>query len=273
MTTPTPPPVATEGTAARFPASRASRAPRGGGSGAHVGRAFDRGAGGADRPGHAQGAHGPRAAGPDGRPAGPFAVLPGFGGDGGSGGGADGGDGGGDGGAGGGDGERPVERRLRAALSARAEQVTVRELRPADPPGRHLRRLSVLPPRRFALPLAGLAAAAAIAVGYVALAPDQAPRPVPPASPPSLPAPSPTPSPGGSQSPPQPSVSPSAVPSTGPSSPLPPSPTPSRGTQGTQSSRPPATGGVPSSGASASGSPSPRSSPSMSSQVSAPPGR
>ncbi|MGW5348088.1 hypothetical protein ACWERJ_35175, partial [Streptomyces sp. NPDC004050] len=36
--------------------------------------------------------------------------------------------------------ERPVERRLRAALDARATSVTVRELRPAAPPGPHSRR-------------------------------------------------------------------------------------------------------------------------------------
>lgn len=32
-------------------------------------------------------------------------------------------------------GERPVERRLRQALDTRAAGITVRELRPADPPG------------------------------------------------------------------------------------------------------------------------------------------
>ncbi|MFI5664486.1 hypothetical protein [Streptomyces sp. NPDC051684] len=99
--------------------------------------------------------------------------------------------------------ERPVEQRLREALAVRADSVTVRALRPARPPGPQLRRLPRLRDirRRFALPVAGLATAAALAVGYVALSPDpdQGPSrtPVPPAAPSSSPAPdrSQTPSP------------------------------------------------------------------------------
>ncbi|MFD9262890.1 hypothetical protein ACFVZQ_31150, partial [Streptomyces sp. NPDC059538] len=55
--------------------------------------------------------------------------------------------------------ERPVERRLRQALDARAESIDVRRLRPADPPGPQTGRLRTVALRRFALPLAGLAAA------------------------------------------------------------------------------------------------------------------
>ncbi|GAA3373874.1 hypothetical protein [Streptomyces racemochromogenes] len=106
------------------------------------------------------------------------------------------------------DGERPVERRLRQALEARAEEVTVVSLRPADPPGPHLRRLSprALWLRRGAWTLAGVSGLAAAALaGYLVLGgPDQRPvRPEPPAAPPEL---SPT-DPSGS---PAPSVSPSA---------------------------------------------------------------
>lgn len=123
------------------------------------------------------------------------------------------------------DGERPVERRLRQALDARAAEVTVRTLRPADPPGPHtgLPRLR----RRLTFALAGLGAAAAAAAlaGYLVLAPDDAPvRPVPPAAPPELlppspsPSPSPslsspgsaTPSPGATRTPKSPSASPSS---------------------------------------------------------------
>ncbi|MEB8343803.1 hypothetical protein [Streptomyces endophyticus] len=109
--------------------------------------------------------------------------------------------------------ERPVEQRLREALAVRADSVTVRALRPARPPGPQLRRLPRLRDlgRRYALPVAGLATAAALAVGYVALAPESDPdrAPVPPAAPSSSTVPdrSPTPSP----SPPAPSGS--AVPS------------------------------------------------------------
>ncbi|MFF1413311.1 hypothetical protein ACFVX6_26650 [Streptomyces sp. NPDC058289] len=119
--------------------------------------------------------------------------------------------------------ERPVEYRLRQALDARAGGITVRELRPAQPPGPGVLRLPWAWPRAFTLPLAGLAAAAAVVVGYAVLAPDApvrpGPVPVPPAAPPSA---SPTgsapgPVPGG----PSPSVSPSVSPSPSPLSPSP----------------------------------------------------
>ncbi|MYV93553.1 hypothetical protein GT350_25490, partial [Streptomyces sp. SID1034] len=82
--------------------------------------------------------------------------------------------------------ERPVERRLREALAARADSVAVVDLRPADPPGPHLRRtpLARLRRRRFVLPLAGLATAAAVAVGWFTLAPaPEPPRPLPAGTP------------------------------------------------------------------------------------------
>ncbi|MFE2171215.1 hypothetical protein ACFXB3_40055 [Streptomyces sp. NPDC059447] len=121
------------------------------------------------------------------------------------------------------DGERPVERRLRQALDARAAEVTVRTLRPAEPPGPHtaVPRLR----RRLAFALAGLGVAAAALAGYLVLAPEDAPvRPVPPAAPPELGSPSPspspsaspsspgtsTPSPGGTRTPKSPSASPSS---------------------------------------------------------------
>ncbi|MEU9027220.1 hypothetical protein AB0D46_06755 [Streptomyces sp. NPDC048383] len=97
------------------------------------------------------------------------------------------------------DGERPVEHRLRQALAARADEVTVIGLGPADPPGPHLRRLSVraLWRRRSTWALVGLSGLAAAALaGYLVLGPDAvAPRPVPPAAPPELTSPSPNPSP------------------------------------------------------------------------------
>ncbi|MFJ3876287.1 hypothetical protein ACIPW5_02365 [Streptomyces sp. NPDC090077] len=121
------------------------------------------------------------------------------------------------------DGERPVERRLREALEARAEEVTVRSLRPADPPGPHLRRLSVrsLWLRRGGWALAGVSGLAAAALaGYLVLGgPDQRPvRPEPPAAPPEL---GPT-GPSVSPRPSAPSSSP-APSSPSPSSPVPPS--------------------------------------------------
>lgn len=105
------------------------------------------------------------------------------------------------------DGERPVERRLRQALEARAEEVTVVSLRPADPPGPHQRRLSprALWLRRGAWTLAGVSGLAAAALaGYLVLGgPDQRPvRPEPPAAPPEF-------SPTGPSGTPGPSVSPS----------------------------------------------------------------
>ncbi|MEU8462080.1 hypothetical protein [Streptomyces sp. NPDC029003] len=107
-------------------------------------------------------------------------------------------------------GERPVEQLLRQALTARAQEVTVVTLRPADPPGPHLRRRWH---RRSTWTVAGLGGLAAAALaGYLVLGgPDAAPpRPVPPAAPPELT--SPTPSAVPSTAPPTspfPSVSPS----------------------------------------------------------------
>ncbi|MGI5446689.1 hypothetical protein ACQEVM_13155 [Streptomyces sp. CA-243310] len=98
--------------------------------------------------------------------------------------------------------ERQVERRLRQALAARADEVTVVALSPAAPPGPHLRRLAptALWLRRLSWSLAGLAAAAAAVTAYVLLTPDTAPpRPVPPAAPPEF-----TPSPSPSQHSPSP---------------------------------------------------------------------
>ncbi|CAM5342062.1 hypothetical protein [Streptomyces avidinii] len=156
--------------------------------------------------------------------------------------------------------ERPVERRLRQALDARAESIDVRRLRPADPPGQQPGRLRMAGLRRLALPLAGLAAAAAAAgIGYLVLAPDPAPGPVLPATPPRITAPgpssehpaSPTPQPSRSgtgspgvdssgnpaASPPAGrSVSPSAPVSPGPSGTVPPSASPSASPSGARGS-------------------------------------
>ncbi|MFE3996416.1 hypothetical protein ACFXPW_32740 [Streptomyces goshikiensis] len=141
--------------------------------------------------------------------------------------------------------ERPVERRLRQALAARADEITVRDLRPADPPGPRARGsrpawLRAYGTRRFVLPLAAGLAAVATVIGYVVLAPGAAPaRPEPPAAPPEISTPGPTPgsstptpgaspspTPGGRRTPPGPSVSssPSGLPSR---SPAPPSRAPS----------------------------------------------
>ncbi|MFI5670123.1 hypothetical protein [Streptomyces sp. NPDC051704] len=146
-------------------------------------------------------------------------------------------------------GERPVEGRLRQALDARAGQITVRDLRPAEPPGLHARlpaarlRLNL---RRFALPLAGLAAAAAAVAGYLVLGPDTSPaRPVPPASPPEFTGPGPSPQSGTGTGSPHPSVSPSPSRSRPPGSrsPLEPTPTQSGGRSAAppSRSRPPST--------------------------------
>ncbi|MER5439491.1 hypothetical protein [Streptomyces sp. NPDC002790] len=120
--------------------------------------------------------------------------------------------------------ERPVEHRLREALAAHADNVTVRTLRPARPPGPHLRRLPRLREigRRYAVPIAGLATAAALAVGYVVLAPDVSPdrTPVPPAAPSSPTAPDNRPTPRPSS----PTPSSPATPSTSAPSALPPPP-------------------------------------------------
>ncbi|WP_329148687.1 hypothetical protein OIU91_20950 [Streptomyces sp. NBC_01456] len=110
----------------------------------------------------------------------------------------------------------PVEERLRQALAARAESIGIRDLRPAAPPGPHLRRgrLSVLRRpwlRRFGLPLAAAAAAAAIAVGLLVTAPDGPPdRPLP-ARPPSPVSPAPS---TGSDRPSAPEPSPTRPPAT-----------------------------------------------------------
>ncbi|MGW1864339.1 hypothetical protein ACWCPS_02105 [Streptomyces mauvecolor] len=110
--------------------------------------------------------------------------------------------------------QRPVERRLRGALAARADGITLADLRPADPPGPHLHRtpLARLRLRRFALPLAGLATAAAVAVGYVTLASGHdEQRPLPANSPGPV---SPRPTPVPSKTPePAPSVPPTRSPS------------------------------------------------------------
>ncbi|MHB9757346.1 hypothetical protein ACYBSK_23465 [Streptomyces sp. BYX5S] len=126
--------------------------------------------------------------------------------------------------------ERPVEQRLREALAARADGVTVRALRPARPPGPRPRRLPRLRDlrRRYVLPVAGLAAAGALAVGYVTWSPDPAPdrTPVPPAAPSSTTTPDhrPTPSPSTSSNSPVPNP---ATPSTSvPSPSSPPTSTP-----------------------------------------------
>ncbi|MGW7194529.1 hypothetical protein, partial [Streptomyces sp. NPDC054838] len=115
------------------------------------------------------------------------------------------------------DGERQVEHRLRQALGARAQAVTVRDLRPADPPGSS-KRLPVAAVwlRRLTWPAAGLAGAAAALAGYLVLGPEQGPaRPVPPAAPAEIPSPTPSvqsPSPG-------PSAVPSPVPTPPPTAP------------------------------------------------------
>ncbi|MFE9374871.1 hypothetical protein ACFYM2_34570 [Streptomyces sp. NPDC006711] len=115
---------------------------------------------------------------------------------------------------------RPVERRLRAALAARAENITGADLRPARPPGRQSRRTrpARLWPRRLALPLAGLATAAAVAVGHAVFTPGpeerrplpaHSPGPVepPPTRGPSVaPSPKPSPPPSSAPSPEPPSV-------------------------------------------------------------------
>ncbi|WP_353946039.1 hypothetical protein ABII15_33550 [Streptomyces sp. HUAS MG91] len=81
--------------------------------------------------------------------------------------------------------EHPTERRLHAALAARADSITVRTLRPAEPPGPHLRRLPLLHHgrRRYALALAGLATAAALVVGLLTRDTEPHRTPVPPAAP------------------------------------------------------------------------------------------
>ncbi|GAA0597051.1 hypothetical protein [Streptomyces crystallinus] len=134
--------------------------------------------------------------------------------------------------------ERPVEARLRRALAARAQTVTVRDLRPADPPGPHVRRtllpgpwLRTLAVRRLALPLAALATVAAVAVGYLALSPGGTPsRPLPAATPDPV-SPAPVPRPSEARSPlPKPSRPPARKRSVEPSAPTPAAPEPGPGT-------------------------------------------
>ncbi|MFB7175494.1 hypothetical protein ACFCYM_32440 [Streptomyces sp. NPDC056254] len=114
-------------------------------------------------------------------------------------------------------GERPVERRLRQALDARAQAVDVRRLRPAGPPGMRAGRRPAGGLRRFALPLAGLVAAAAAGVGYLLLAPDAGPGPQLPATPPEVTAPGPSTEAPPSPSPSRPGPAPSGDPSSAPS--------------------------------------------------------
>lgn len=92
--------------------------------------------------------------------------------------------------------EHLVERRLRQALEARAESVTVSDLRPAAPPrpGRRLLWWRRSPTSRVGLAgLAGLATAALAGAVYLTLAPAPADsRPVPPAGPPGITSPTPS---------------------------------------------------------------------------------
>ena len=62
----------------------------------------------------------------------------------------------------GGPGESPTERLLREALAARADLISVQDLRPGEPPSRRVRRLR--PVYIAAVPLFGLAAATAFAL-------------------------------------------------------------------------------------------------------------
>lgn len=115
--------------------------------------------------------------------------------------------------------ERLVEHRLRQALEARAESVTVRKLRPAAPPRRARprpwwRRGPVSRAGRTGL--AGLATAAVAGLAYLTLAPAPAdPHPVPPAVPPATTSPTPGTPPDGTPTAP-PTVTPSPAPSTTP---------------------------------------------------------
>lgn len=109
--------------------------------------------------------------------------------------------------------ERPVERRLRRALEARAESVTVRDLRPAAPPRATRRWLGSTASRAGLVALAGLATAALACAAYLTLGPEVAdPRPVPPAVPPGITSPTPLPTPSAVPSPAR-STTPSSQPS------------------------------------------------------------
>ncbi|MFC8448450.1 hypothetical protein [Kitasatospora sp. NPDC057223] len=104
---------------------------------------------------------------------------------------------------GGGSGDSPTERLLRAALGARAEQISGHDLRPAHPPSLRTRRLR--PVYVVAVPLLGLAAATAFALLGPHTSPQAGREKAPPAatltavpSPAASEAPSPGPSPTGS---------------------------------------------------------------------------
>ncbi|MFE0583068.1 hypothetical protein [Streptomyces sp. NPDC058874] len=157
-------------------------------------------------------------------------------------------------------GERPVERRLRQALSARADGVDARRLRTASPPGARAGRRPAERLRRFAVPLAALtAAAAAVAgVGYLLFVPDAEPGPQLPATPPRLTTPGPS-----SGGPPSPSPSRPGRPSGGDASAAPSGvPTPDRSlgptvraSPGPSGAVPPSRGASPAPGAAATSSP------------------
>ncbi|MEU2288341.1 hypothetical protein ABZ614_41705 [Streptomyces sp. NPDC013178] len=97
-----------------------------------------------------------------------------------------------------------AEGRLRQALEARAESVTVRDLRPSAPPRTALRRTGWRRVVATRLGRAGLAALAAVVVAgtaYVTRAPEPPDmRPLPPAAPPqpstAAPPENPAPTPG-----------------------------------------------------------------------------
>lgn len=110
---------------------------------------------------------------------------------------------------GGGPGDSPVERLLREALAARADQVGVHDLRPAAPPSRRIRRLK--PVYAALLPL-GLAAAVTIGfVGFRSSTVADRAKPAPAGSITASRSAAPTPSPSGSPAPsPSTSTSPSA---------------------------------------------------------------
>ncbi|THA86729.1 hypothetical protein [Streptomyces sp. A0592] len=137
-------------------------------------------------------------------------------------------------------GERPVERRLRQALDARADSIDVRRLRPASPPGARAGRPLTERLRRFALPLAGLVAAAAAGIGYLLLAPEAGPGPQLPATPPRVTTPSPSTGAPPSPSPSRPGPTPSGDASQGPSA----SPTPTRSAGPTAQASPQRPGSV-----------------------------
>ncbi|TQF04493.1 hypothetical protein E6W39_22505 [Kitasatospora acidiphila] len=112
---------------------------------------------------------------------------------------------------GGGPGDSPVERLLREALAARADQVGVHDLRPAAPPSRRIRRLK---PVHAALVPLGLAAAVTIGfAGFRSSTVADRAKPAPAGSITASRSAAPTPSPSGSPAP-SPSASTSASAST-----------------------------------------------------------